>query len=99
MAALSKATKRPSAEMAGARLAASAWPPAESTLTRTVVTPPGSSKTPFPSASTPQDSGTPASAAMAWSSIRVICRSRNATWSSSDLAIIPWWLSNMPSSA
>ena len=52
-----------------------------------------------PSASTPQDSGTPASAAMAWSSIRVICRSRNATWSSSDLAIIPWWLSNMPSSA
>ena len=51
VAELSKATKRPSADMAGARLAPSAWPPAESTLVRTVATPPGSSKKPFPSAS------------------------------------------------
>ena len=51
VAELSKTTKRPSAEIAGARLAPFAWPPAVSTLTRTVATPPGSSKTPFPSAS------------------------------------------------
>ena len=38
-----------------------------------------------PVASTPQDSSTWASAAMAWSSMAVICWSKNATWSSSTL--------------
>ena len=42
-----------------------------------------------PVASTPQDSSTWASAAMAWSSICVIRWSRNATWSSSTCAITP----------
>ena len=53
----------------------------------------------FPVASTPQDSSTWASAAIAWSSIAVAPWSKNATWSSSICAITPWWESNMPSSA
>jgi hypothetical protein len=52
-----------------------------------------------PVASTPQDSVTWASAAMAWSPIAVIRWSKNATWSSSICAITPWWEPDMPSSA